>query len=188
MRRELRHLNLLGIERKAAARINGASKIIKQYSGLIKIRTHQDLHLGQIAVTPNQLFILDFEGEPLRKYRVEKEPCLRDIACLLRSLVYIAFFAYKDFLRKSNKSVFKVFIEGKARLLSEWYQAVYDVILGSYLEYLNMEKVLGESLEKEEVKNLLFPWLVERSCYEFAYEAKYRPENMFIPLLGLVMF
>jgi|GEM_PF-1060314 len=188
MRRELRLLNIPGLERKAVARINEAIKILKQFSGLIKIRTHQDLHLGQIAVTPNQLFILDFEGEPLRKYRVEKEPCLRDIACLLRSLVYIAFSAYKNFLRKSNQSVFKAFIKGKAVLMSEWYQAVFDAILESYLESLSIEKVLGESLEKDEVKNLLLPWLVERSCYEFAYEAKYRPENRFIPLLGLVTF
>ncbi|HDJ97540.1 MAG TPA: hypothetical protein ENG54_03650 [Thermofilum sp.] len=72
--------------------------------------------------------------------------------------------------------------------MSEWYQAVFDVILESYLESLSIEKVLGESLEKDEVKNLLLPWLIERSCYEFAYEAKYRPENRFIPLLGLVTF
>src|SRR5262249_8038009 len=55
-----------------------------------KARHHGDFHLGQILIVKDDVFILDFEGEPRRSVqeRRRKMPAARDVAGLIRSIDY----------------------------------------------------------------------------------------------------
>ena len=57
-----------------------------------KIRLHNDYHLAKILVAANDVYIIDFEGEPDRpvEERRQKAPASRDIATMLRSFDYAA--------------------------------------------------------------------------------------------------
>src|ERR1700733_10952227 len=58
----------------------------------LKIRHHADFHLGQMLIVKDDIFIIDFEGEPRRSLdeRRRKAPAARDVAGLIRSIDYSA--------------------------------------------------------------------------------------------------
>jgi len=58
----------------------------------LKIRHHGDFHLGQMLIVKDDIFIIDFEGEPRRPHaeRRRKAPAARDVAGLIRSIDYSA--------------------------------------------------------------------------------------------------
>ena len=60
--------------------------------GGLKIRHHGDFHLGQMLIVKDDIFIIDFEGEPRRTLadRRRKAPAARDVAGLIRSIDYSA--------------------------------------------------------------------------------------------------
>lgn len=57
-----------------------------------KLRLHNDYHLAKVLVAANDIYIIDFEGEPDRpvEERRQKAPASRDIATMLRSFDYAA--------------------------------------------------------------------------------------------------
>ena len=58
----------------------------------LNIRHHGDFHLGQMLIVKDDIFIIDFEGEPRRPHheRRRKAPAARDVAGLIRSIDYSA--------------------------------------------------------------------------------------------------
>lgn len=92
--------HLSGQARTQIDEIMGARKALsteidKQALALVntlRTRIHGDFHLGQVLIAQNDVYLIDFEGEPARSLgeRRGKASAWRDVAGLLRSFEYAA--------------------------------------------------------------------------------------------------
>jgi maltose alpha-D-glucosyltransferase/alpha-amylase len=65
-------------------------RLLPEQVDAMKIRHHGDFHVGQMLIVKDDVFVIDFEGEPRRSLegRRRKAPAARDVAGLLRSIDY----------------------------------------------------------------------------------------------------
>jgi maltose alpha-D-glucosyltransferase/alpha-amylase len=93
----------------------------------MKIRHHGDFHLGQMLIVKDDVFIIDFEGEPRRSLaeRRRKAPVARDLAGLIRSIDYSATAALDRALRSAPDEHGKI-----AKALDDWRERAVDSVLG----------------------------------------------------------
>jgi maltose alpha-D-glucosyltransferase/alpha-amylase len=141
-----------------------------------KIRTHGDLHLGQILIEGDDIRILDFEGEPgrtLAEARVKYSP-LRDVAGMLRSFHYAAHVAHKNSGGHSTED--QIPESQSTRLQASFLSGYFPAVAASGL--------LPES--EADRKSLLDLFTLEKALYELHYEWNNRPDWAGIPLHGLV--
>jgi len=148
-----------------------------------RIRTHGDLHLGQVLHTGKDFAIIDFEGEPARPLseRRRKRSALRDVSGMLRSFHYAAFGSMLEHLRAGTLSPSVLDALGPwARLWQIWASWAY------LKEYL---KTAGEAnfipRHREELRILLDAFLLDKAIYELSYELNNRPDWLAIPLQGV---
>jgi maltose alpha-D-glucosyltransferase/alpha-amylase len=148
-----------------------------------RIRTHGDLHLGQILYTGNDFVITDFEGEPARSLnerRIRRSP-LRDVAGMLRSHDY----AVHSALQEQRRAGLNEEAYASAAAWGRFWQASAGAIfLRSYLETAAAANLLTAS--HEEIELLLDVFVLEKAVYELAYELNNRPDWLGVPLQGII--
>jgi len=143
-------------------------------------RIHGDLHLGQILVVQGDAVIIDFEGEPARPLaeRRAKSSPLRDVAGVLRSFDYLA--AALDDEPVSAPA------DGAAQrraVARRWIDTAAAAFLASYRA---TARGCGSVPRADvEFERLLGLFLVQKACYELAYEIKNRPHWIGLPVVGL---
>jgi trehalose synthase-fused probable maltokinase len=138
-------------------------------------RLHGDFHLGQTLITADDVFIVDFEGEPMRPLaeRRGKYLPLRDVAGMLRSFDY----AFATARRKRAEQRQEALDEGfAARIKSAFGHRYHDEIAGC-LSFPN---------DPAQTDNFLQLLLIEKSLYEIRYELSNRPDWLQIPIDGLI--
>jgi len=176
-------------------RLNDGILMLERYEGLNKLRTHQDLHLAQFIYSPTRGFVFsDFEGEPVRMSILgdAKEPPLRDVASLLRSLDYIAVFSYAEASKQTPNNVARRALTDRslAYKLLEWRNKYSSKLVAGYFNALQNEcvNVIGAhcSHAVKYIVELLYPLMLERALYEAVYELTFNPSLVWIPLLFLV--
>ena len=145
-----------------------------------RIRVHGDYHLGQILVTNDDFFILDFEGEPestIRDRKV-KQPPLKDVAGLFRSFhyaIYATIINQRDDFDKSQEELFAA-----AEIL---YSYLTSIFLETYVEEVqNANLNIGYNQERIFILKYC---LLEKAVYEIGYELNSRPSWALIPLKGI---
>jgi maltose alpha-D-glucosyltransferase/alpha-amylase len=149
--------------------------------GVAKIRHHGDLHLGQVLIVKDDVFIIDFEGEPERsiEWRRRKAPAARDVAGLIRSIDYAAMAALD---RRVSGSP-----EERARLssyLDDWRVQCVETLRASYRETCADSRLWPEDTGTAD--RLVSFFLLEKVFYEIGYELASRPAWVHVPLTGAI--
>jgi maltose alpha-D-glucosyltransferase / alpha-amylase len=148
-----------------------------------RIRTHGDLHLGQVLWTGRDVIFIDFEGEPLRavgERRIKRSP-FRDVAGLVRSFDYATHVARAELATRGVEVGERWHAVDEAQRC--WYQAATSDLLRGYLGRAEGTHLLPD--EPGDVPVLLGAFLVEKSLYEVTYELETRPAWLHVPLRGL---
>jgi maltose alpha-D-glucosyltransferase / alpha-amylase len=145
----------------------------------MKIRHHGDLHLGQILIVKDDVFIIDFEGEPRRNIadRRRKTQAARDVAGLIRSVDYSATAALERALKLAPDEHGRL-----APALDRWREQAVAAFLAAYRVTLADNRLWPES--PQEADRLLDFFLLEKAFYEINYELAHRPDWLRVPLAG----
>ena len=147
--------------------------------GGLNIRHHGDFHLGQMLIAKDDVFIIDFEGEPRRSLadRRRKAPAARDVAGLIRSIDYSATAALERALNVAPDEQGKL---GAA--LSEWRDRASAAFLAAYRETMTNPLLWPAAPQaREQILNF---FLLEKAIYEIEYEIAHRPDWLRVPLTG----
>ena len=145
-----------------------------------RIRIHGDYHLGQVLVSGDDFYILDFEGEPestIRDRKV-KQPPLKDVAGMFRSFHYAI---YATIFNNKEKYPFE-----QEELFSAG-EILYKYFVGVFLKTY-IDKAQSGNLNigyDHEIDFLLKYCLLEKAVYELGYELNSRPRWAVIPLRGI---
>ncbi len=134
--------------------------------GSLMTRVHGDFHLGQVLVAGDDVYIIDFEGEPSKPLEVRRSKAspMRDVAGLLRSLHYAGATSgvlQVDFFRQMSASFLSAYRGVERSATPRWLK------------------------DDAQETALLDLFLLEKSAYEICYEAANRPTWVEIPLRGL---
>jgi maltose alpha-D-glucosyltransferase / alpha-amylase len=146
-----------------------------------KIRTHGDFHLGQVLIAKDDVFIIDFEGEPNRTIaeRRAKAPAARDVAGLVRSIDYSTTAA----LERAPKSTPEEY-DKLARALAVWRDVSAATFVRAYREAMTDARLWPQDPEGSD--RLLDLFLIEKGLYEIEYELSHRPQWLRVPLAGIL--
>jgi maltose alpha-D-glucosyltransferase/alpha-amylase len=147
----------------------------------LNIRHHGDFHLGQILIVKDDIFIIDFEGEPRRSQaeRRRKAPAARDVAGLIRSIDYSATAAMERALKVAPDEQGKL-----AAALAEWRERSAAAFLSAYREIMANQPLWPA--DKPAAEQMLNFFLLEKVFYEIEYELAHRPEWLRVPLTGML--
>jgi maltose alpha-D-glucosyltransferase / alpha-amylase len=146
-----------------------------------KIRHHGDFHLGQMLIAKEDIFIIDFEGEPRRSFaeRRRKVPAARDVAGLIRSLDYSVVAALGRTQEAGADEGGRL-----GRALELWRDQSIATFLAAYRETINGSPVWPA--DQVSADKLLKFFLLEKALYEVEYELAYRPSWLRVPLRGTI--
>jgi trehalose synthase-fused probable maltokinase len=161
---------------ETSARALGArDDILERFAGLAElgdlgllVRTHGDLHLGQVLLDPEDGWqLLDFEGEPARPLadRRQRHSPLRDVAGVLRSFDYAAASAS---------------LEPSPALL-DWRDDLRHAFLDGYRTVADSQRLLPGAWQP-----LLAIFELDKALYELGYELENRPDWVAIPVSGIM--
>jgi maltokinase len=134
------------------------------------IRTHGDLHLGEVVWTGDDWFVVDFEevpGRPLAERRRKRSP-LRDVASMLRSFAFAVSAA--SLLRDIDAP-------------ADWEERARAAFLAGYFSAVEPTGLIPGGRGASD--KLLAIFELERALIELRHELDHRPEWAAIPIAAI---
>ncbi|MGB5972666.1 MAG: maltose alpha-D-glucosyltransferase, partial [Nodosilinea sp.] len=146
----------------------------------LRLRCHNDYHLGQVLYTGKDFFIIDFEGDPARSLnerRMKRSP-LRDVASMLQSFYYAVNIALD---REQESGMSQPDQQQQMQQWAEfWYRWVSTTFIKAYLATASRRDFLPQTQQELEV--LLDNYLIEQTIYNLGRELVDRSAHVDIPL------
>jgi maltose alpha-D-glucosyltransferase/alpha-amylase len=145
-----------------------------------RIRCHGDYHLAQVLWSEQDVFILDFEGDPnlsMEERRRKRSP-LTDVAGMVRSFSYAAAVALMSFVGQRPSAA--PLVRPWAAVWERWMAASF---LRAYRSTLGDSPLVPAS--DEDFGRLLELLVLDRACDELRDEITTRPDWVHIPLTAL---
>jgi maltose alpha-D-glucosyltransferase/alpha-amylase len=158
---------------------NKVNGLLSPSSAYLKIRHHGDFHLGQMLIVKDDIFIIDFEGEPRRSLheRRRKAPAARDVAGLIRSIDYSTTAALDRALKVAPDEQGKL-----TAALASWRDRSVAAFLAAYREHMSDSRLWpADAAAADQVLGF---FLLEKAFYEIDYEIAHRPDWIRVPLTG----
>jgi maltose alpha-D-glucosyltransferase/alpha-amylase len=155
--------------------------MLPESANAVKIRHHGDFHLGQMLMVKDDVYIIDFEGEPRRSLqeRRQKAPAARDLAGLIRSIDYSATAALDRATRNTPDD------DGRlGRAVHNWRTRSTEGVLAAYRAAMADPRLWPA--EQRAAERLLDFFLLEKALYEIEYEMAHRPDWLRVPLAGIL--
>ena len=142
----------------------------------MRTRLHGDFHLGQTIITKSDVFIVDFEGEPMRPLaeRRGKYFPLRDVAGMLRSFEYASAAAARETEVAENA------LSATRGLTNQMQSGFLTAYAAAIAGCVSFPDDLGQA------DAVLALCLIEKALYEVHYEIANRPDWVGIPIAGLL--
>jgi maltose alpha-D-glucosyltransferase/alpha-amylase len=149
--------------------------------GGLNIRHHGDFRLGQTLIVKDDIFIIDFDGDPRRPLaeKRRKLPAARDVAGLVRSIELAATAALNRALAVAADEQGRI-----ATALGEWRERATATFLTAYREAMTDRRLWPEDPRLAE--GLLRFFRLDHVFDEVEHELSHRPEGLNASLTALL--
>ncbi|WFU42966.1 maltose alpha-D-glucosyltransferase [Bradyrhizobium sp. CB82] len=157
------------------------TRLLPSDVGGLNIRHHGDFRLGQILIVKDDIFIIDFDGNPHLPLaeRRRKAPAARDVASLVCSIDLAVTAALDRALKGAPDERGRL-----ATALGEWRERATATFLTAYREAMTDRRL--QTNDPHSADGLLTFFLLDKAFDEVEYELSHRPEALNAPLTGLL--
>jgi maltose alpha-D-glucosyltransferase/alpha-amylase len=149
-----------------------------------RIRTHGDLHLGQILWTGRDFVFLDFEGDhtiPVSERCIKRSP-FQDVARILRSFHHAAYVGFDQQVERG--SITRENLPRFEPWIRHWNRVISRAYLQAYCQELQNTDIVPR--DENKLRPLLLAYILNQVMDELGDDLRLRSDNVRAPLQAII--